>query len=200
MLGAMRAECPRWIDGSHNFEMASFGRIKLLLKRRKNPRQQPDHDHSQAKPDETEQALMEAQLDKIISKIDNENTEYKKLLLHTHPLRTSPSSQGSSNETESDSPDVNPNHWETATTISDGVVVLTSNSSEDGDSSVEVLDLSFDRDTVKQFIDYDKKKLGQVHSNMNVRRCKSKLCGVCQKTKDICFVKARSKKKTSAVF
>ena len=164
---------------------------RLMLLRKKNPSQQPTNQHNI----EAEQVQIEVQMDKIISKIDSENTvRYKKLLVHTHPLRTSPSSQGSSNETESNSLDLNPDHWETATTISDGVVVLTSNISDD-ESSVEVMDLSFDQDTAKQFIDYDKKKLAQVHSNMNVRRCKSKLCGVCQKTKGVCFIKARSKKK-----
>merc|ERR1712194_895002 len=52
-------------------------------------------------------------------------------------------------------------------------------------------DLSFDLEAAKKFTDFNTTDLGRIHSSMHVRHCKSKTCVICQREKEVYFVKAR---------
>merc|ERR1712194_627850 len=70
----------------------------------------------------------------------------------------------------------------------DGVVALRVIDEEDGEDDD---DLSFDLEAAKKFTDFNTTDLGRIHSSMHVRHCKSKTCVICQRGKEVYFVKAR---------
>lgn len=53
--------------------------------------------------------------------------------------------------------------------------------------------LSFDLDEAKQFTDFNRHELGQAHSSMHVRHCKSTMCDICRNTGGVVFLKSEAK-------
>jgi len=79
---------------------------------------------------------------------------------------------------------------QTKEALSDGIIALLNNSGS-SEESVEML-LSNDLDTAMRYED-DEQQLRKDYSSVNVRTCKSKVCGVKDSWKSISFIKPHSK-------
>lgn len=74
------------------------------------------------------------------------------------------------------------------------------NGGEDDEEDEDGLEekLSFDMDQAKHFKDYDCHELGEKHSSIHVRHCKSTTCDICMKARGVVFLKAGTKNGESA--
>jgi len=80
---------------------------------------------------------------------------------------------------------------QTKEALPDGIVALLNNSGS-SEESVEIL-LSNDLDTAMRYEDDEQQQLQKDYLSVNVRTCKSKVCGVKDSWKSISFIKPHSK-------
>jgi len=128
---------------------------------------------------ETDSALND-DLDDIVAKIDDVIAAQDKDKKHLVESLLLAKSKGGAHDPPGDY-----SQCDTATTISDGMIALSD------DTTIEVIDLSFDLEAATKFTDIDKHDLGRHHSSMNVRSCKSGMCETCQNKEGVKFVKSK---------